>query len=159
MSKISQFVVGVSSFFGIMFVIILTVLTFVSVIMRYVFNFAVFFTDEISTYLIMGMGFMGMAYTMKRGDHIQVDVILNLLRGKWLRGFNASDFAFLIIYSVIQLFASIMLAWSCFTVGTRATSVLETPLFIPSLIMVIGSLMFLVEVIIEAIQQIYQRKE
>ena len=84
MSKVSKFLNIASSFCGIVFVVILTVLIFVSTIGRYVFNLAFFFTDEIATYLIMGIGFIGMSYTMKRGDHIQVDVILNLLRGKWL---------------------------------------------------------------------------
>ena len=159
MSKVSKFLNIASSFCGIVFVVILTVLIFVSTIGRYVFNLAFFFTDEISTYLIMGIGFIGMSYTMKRGDHIQVDVILNLLRGKWLERFKTGDFVLLIIYAVIQFFASIMLVLSCYRVGTKAASVLETPLFIPVSIMAIGSLMFLIEVIIEAIEQIYHRKE
>ena len=50
-------------------VIVMSVLVFINVIARFVFNNSLAFSDEISTYLFVLMSFMGTAIAARRGAH------------------------------------------------------------------------------------------
>ena len=42
-------------------------------------------TDAYAGYLMAGAGFLALAHTLKRGEHIRVTLLLSALRGKALR--------------------------------------------------------------------------
>ncbi|MFC1971253.1 TRAP transporter small permease [Chloroflexota bacterium] len=155
MSRFSKIISVISFVCGITAVTILAVMVFISVVMRYLFNAPLFFVDEIATYLVMAIGFLGFAYTMKAGGHIRVEVILNRLPATAQRGVQTIDFIFLFLFAMILLFGSIILTLGYYKVGTLAATVLETPLFIPAICMIIGSALLFIEIII----QIYSRRK
>lgn len=60
----------------------MTLLTFVQVVMRYVFNSGFTWAVELTTVLFAGMIFIGISYGVRVGAHIGVDVLVKLLPPK-----------------------------------------------------------------------------
>ena len=149
MVKISRLTNIVSFVGGVIAVAILTVMVFIAVVMRYLFNAPLFYADEIATYLIMAIGFLGFAYTMKSGGHIRVEVLYNLFPTNVQRFVQIVAYVLLFIFTVILLASSILLVLDYYKMGTSAETVLMTPLFLPALLMVIGSVLLLVNLIAE----------
>ena len=61
------------------FMIIITILTFYQVVMRYVFNQAPSWSEELVRFLFIWCSFVGAAIGIKEHIHIGVDVFVNLL--------------------------------------------------------------------------------
>lgn len=149
MVKIGRLTNIVSFVGGGIAVAILTVMVFIAVVMRYLFNAPLSYADEISTYLIMAIGFLGFAYTMKSGGHIRVEVLYNLFPTNVQRFVRIVAYVLLFIFTVILLASSILLVLDYYRTGTSAETVLMTPLFFPASLMVIGSVLLLVNLIAE----------
>jgi len=83
--------------------------------------------------------FLGLAYTLKRGAHIRVSLLLSRLRGRvarafelWCSGFGAAAMGFLTWHTVLMVHDS----WRF---GEISPGLLAIPFWIPQLGMVIGA--------------------
>ncbi len=63
-------------------VIVMSVLVFINVIARFVFNNSLAFSDEISTYLFVLMSFMGTAIAARRGAHLGLSILTDRVSPK-----------------------------------------------------------------------------
>ncbi len=63
-------------------VITMSILVFINVIFRFVFNNSLAFSDEISTYLFVLMSFMGTAVAARRGAHLGLSIITDKVNPK-----------------------------------------------------------------------------
>lgn len=63
-------------------VIVMSVLVFINVIARFVFNNSLAFSDEISTYLFVLMSFMGTAIAARRGAHLGLSIVTDRVSPK-----------------------------------------------------------------------------
>ena len=63
-------------------VILMSVLVFMNVIARFVFNHSLAFSDEISTYLFVLMSFMGTAIAARRGAHLGLSIVTDKVSPK-----------------------------------------------------------------------------
>ena len=61
---------------------VMTLITFVQVIMRYVFNDSILWGIEASTYVFGWLVLIGISYGVKAGSHIGVDALVNVLPGR-----------------------------------------------------------------------------
>jgi hypothetical protein len=68
-----------------LFMVGLLVMVLLSVCGRQ-FNFYVPGTDAYAGYLMAASGFLALAHTLKRGEHIRVTLILSALSGRWKKG-------------------------------------------------------------------------
>ena len=84
----------------------MTLLTFVQVILRYVFNSGLMWAIEGTTYLFAWMVLIGISYGVKAGSHIGVDALVNLLpkQGKQVAGVIAGLLS--ILYAILLLIGS-----------------------------------------------------
>lgn len=57
----------------------MTILTFVQVVLRYVFNSGLFWALEATTYMFGWLVLFGMSYGVKVGSHIGVDLLVKML--------------------------------------------------------------------------------
>ncbi len=63
-----------------------TLLSFVEVVLRYGFQTSIIWSSELVIVSIIWAVFIGLPVTLRKGGHIKVDVVVNLLSGK-KRGF------------------------------------------------------------------------
>lgn len=85
---------------------VMTLITFVQVILRYVFNSSILWGIEASTYVFGWLVLIGISYGVKAGSHIGVDALVNLLptRGKQAAGVIAGLLC--IMYATFMLVGS-----------------------------------------------------
>ncbi|MEK7879914.1 MAG: TRAP transporter small permease [candidate division NC10 bacterium] len=119
--------------------VLLTALIAIAVISRRVFNSPLLITEEIAGYMMVAIVFLGLAYTMKMDGHVRADILLSHLPRRAHRALET-------LATVIALgFAGVLVAgtWRLFSEfysqGTRSFHYLQTPLWIPGSLLVIGA--------------------
>ena len=75
---VAAFTHGLSAV-GVVCVVAMMVLTTADVVARYVFNSPTMWADEMASYLLIAIVFLGLAQNLRTDGHIRIDVITNLL--------------------------------------------------------------------------------
>jgi TRAP-type C4-dicarboxylate transport system permease small subunit len=101
-------------------------------------------TDAYAGYLMAGAGFLALAHTLKRGEHIRVTLLLNGLRGGARRALEVWALAAATALAGLFAFYSVRLAWQSRLFNDISTANDATPLWIPQLTMAVGALVLLV---------------
>lgn len=108
-------------------------------------------TDAYAGYLMAGSGFLALAHTLKRGEHIRVTLLLSRLTGAWRRGLELWSLAAAVVLSALFAFYSARLAWQSHQFHDISTANDATPLWIPQLGMVVGTMILCVAFIDELV--------
>ncbi|MCB1996221.1 MAG: TRAP transporter small permease [Burkholderiaceae bacterium] len=118
-------------------------------------NFHVPGTDAYAGYLMAACGFLALAHTFKRGEHIRVTLILLRLQGRARRAMELWALAAGTLLAGLAAFYAVRLSWQSHLFHDISTSNDATPLWIPQLSMAAGSLILLVafidELVLEAL--------
>jgi len=106
-------------------------------------------TDAYAGYLMAGAGFLALAHTLKRGEHIRVTLLLSALSGSTRRGLELwALFAASLLAWLFAIYAC-KLSWQSYTFNDVSTGNDATPLWIPQLSMALGTLVLAVAFIDE----------
>ena len=137
--------------------VVLLAMVLLSIVSRQV-GFNVPGVDAYAGYMMAGAGFLALAHTLKRGEHIRVTLLLSALHGKWRRAFEI--WALTAASMLAALFAaySCKLAWQSYTFHDISTSNDATPLWLPELAMALGSVVFAIAFIDELVLEIRGRR-
>lgn len=108
-------------------------------------------TDAYAGYLMAGAGFLALAHTLKRGEHIRVTVLLNALRGRWRRGFELWALAAGTFLAGLFAWYSCRLAWQSHAYHDVSTGIDATPLWIPQLAMAAGTVILTIAFVDELV--------
>ena len=103
--------------FGVMFVLI-----FGQIVLRSVFNAPTIWSEELARYIFIWVCFLGWIIAARRGTHLGVDVLLQLLPSPAQRVFHAC------IAVATLIFAGVLL-WTGFSVVVTNTDVETVTLF------------------------------
>ncbi len=110
-------------------------------------------TDAYAGYFMAASGFLALAHTLKRGEHIRVTLLLGALMGGWKKGLELWALGFASLLSAMFAFYSCKLAWQSNSFHDISTANDATPLWIPQLGMALGTLIlaiaFLDELVLE----------
>ena len=100
--------------------------------------------DAYASYLMAGAGFLALAHTLKRGEHIRVTLVLQTLppaAQRWLERWAMAAAALL---ALLFAWYSVRLAWQSFDFHDISTGNDATPLWMPQLSMALGAIVFAV---------------
>jgi TRAP-type C4-dicarboxylate transport system permease small subunit len=119
------------------------VMVLISIVSRQM-GFHVAGTDAYAGYSMAAAGFLALAHTLKKNEHIRVTLILGRLRGKARRGLEI--WAHTVGVALAALFAvySVRLAWVSRQINDISTGNDATPLWIPQIAMAVGSIILLI---------------
>ncbi len=106
-------------------------------------------TDAYAGYLMAASGFLALAHTLKRGEHIRVTLLLARLRGGARRGLEIWALFAATLLAALFAFYSVRLAWQSRQFNDISTSNDATPLWIPQIAMALGTLVLLIAFIDE----------
>lgn len=107
-------------------------------------------TDAYAGYLMAAAGFLALAHTLKRGEHIRVTLLLSH-SGRWRHALELWSLAAAVALSGLAAWFSVRLAWQSHLFNDISTSNDATPLWIPQLAMAGGSLILVVAFIDELV--------
>ena len=96
-------------------------------------------TDAYAGYLMAGAGFLALAHTLKRGEHIRVTLVLGLFKGRARQGMEIFSLVLASLLAGLFAFYSCRLVWQSFEFHDISTSNDATPLWIPQLAMAAGA--------------------
>src|SRR5690349_11963595 len=88
---------------GVVCVVAMMGLTTVDVIARYVFNSPTLWADEVASYLLIAIVFLGLAPNIRQDAHIRIDVITNLVKGRVRVALEVFAYAVGIIFALLLL--------------------------------------------------------
>lgn len=92
--------------FCLLVFVLMSLLTFIQVILRYIFNSSIVFSEELSRYLFVWLTFIGIAYGVKKGSHLSVDVVFNRLKGPVRTAVSVLAMALYISFAVLMVIHS-----------------------------------------------------
>ena len=118
-------------------------------------------TDAYAGYMMAASGFLALAHTLKRGEHIRVTLLLAALKGAQKRALELWALGFASLLSCMFAFYSCRLAWQSHSFHDISTASDATPLWIPQIGMALGTVIlaiaFIDELVLEARGQRVQR--
>ena len=114
--------------------------------------------DAYAGYLMAASGFLAMAHTLKRGEHIRVTLLLNALQGRWKKGMELFALGLAVLLALLFAYYCCKLAWQSHAFNDISTGNDATPLWIPQLTMAWGALIFAVAFVDEAVLEIQNRR-
>jgi TRAP-type C4-dicarboxylate transport system permease small subunit len=102
-------------------------------------NFNVPGTDSYAGYCMAAAGFLALAHTLKRGEHIRVTLILEHLGPQAQRALELWALGVATLLAALFAFYSVRLSWQSWDFHDISTGNDATPLWIPQLTMALGT--------------------
>jgi C4-dicarboxylate transporter, DctQ subunit len=127
-------------------IIFASLLLFVNVVMRYVFNMSIYWAEELVRYLLVWMIFIGASQVTLSGGHVAVDILLRCLpkRAKYFH---------VLVVSIACIVFFILLGYYSLEQALRVKSAhqvspaMEFPMWIAYASMPVGALLMLIRYI------------
>jgi TRAP-type C4-dicarboxylate transport system permease small subunit len=135
------------------FMVGLLVMVLLSVVSR-LLHFHVPGTDAYAGYLMAGAGFLALAHTLKRGEHIRVTLLLSALTGKAKRSLEIWALSAAVALAGLSAFYSCRLAWQSHVFNDISTGNDATRLWIPQLSMALGTVILCIAFIDELVLEL-----
>lgn len=115
----------------------MTMITFTQVIARYVFNYSFVWALELNTVLFAWLIFFGMAYGVRVGAHIGVDVLVKALGPRSARAVSVVAAALCLVYALIFAIGGWTYLQKMISIGIEMQD-LPVPQWVPRLILPVG---------------------
>ena len=135
-----------------LFMLLLLVAVLASVLGRQ-FNFNIRGTDAYAGYMMAAAGFLALAHTLKRGEHIRVTLLLQSLGPRARHALELWSLAAASVLAALVAYYSVRLAWQSHVFNDISTGNDATPLWLPQLAMAVGTtilaIAFLDELVLE----------
>ncbi len=138
---------------GALFMVLLLVMVLLSIVSRQL-HFNVPGIDAYAGYMMAAAGFLALAQTLKKGEHIRVTLLTSALKGGMKRGFEIWALFAAAALALLAAFYSCRLAWQSYAFHDISTSNDATPLWLPQLTMAIGTVVLAIAFIDEFVLEL-----
>ncbi len=115
-------------------------------------------TDAYAGYLMAAAGFLALAHTFKRGEHIRVTLVLGHVGPRTRRALEVWSLAAGTLLAALAAWYAVRLAWQSHLFHDISTGNDATPLWIPQLAMAAGSIVLLVAIVDELVLELRGRR-
>ena len=108
------------------------------VVMRHIFNDPTIWADEVSCYLLVGVTFLGAAYTLSKDGHVRIETLVDRLRPKTRRRLEFITDVLSIFFLVVFTRQAYWLVKDSYVSIKISATLLRTPLYLPQLLLAVG---------------------
>ncbi len=108
------------------------------------FGFHVPGTDAYAGYSMAAAGFLALAHTLKRNEHIRVTLVLGHLGRRGRHALEMWALTAAVVLSGLFAFYAVRLAWVSRAINDISTSSDATPLWIPQVAMALGTVILFI---------------
>lgn len=136
---------------GVLVMVLLTIISRLA-------GFAAPGTDSYAGYAMAGAGFMALASTLKKGEHIRVTLFIGMLRGRAAKVVEVLALAIATVLSAFLAWYSLHLVWQSHEIGDVSMGIDATPLWIPQLSMAAGTVIFFIAFCDELVLELLGRR-
>jgi TRAP-type C4-dicarboxylate transport system permease small subunit len=121
-------------------------------------HFHVAGTDAYAGYLMAAAGFLALAHTLKRGEHIRVTLVVSALSGARRRAMELWALFAASLLALLSAFYACRLAWQSHLFNDVSTGNDATPLWIPQIAFAAGTLILAVAFVDEFVLELRGRR-
>ena len=111
-------------------------------------------TDMYAGYCMAASGFLALAHTLKKGEHIRVTLLLNAVKSNVRRAIEIWALAAAVALSALFAFYSVKLSVNSWQFNDISTGNDATPLWIPQITMGVGAVVLLIAFIDELVLEV-----
>ena len=147
----SAWLAGISMI-GVLVMVLTTILS------RF-FGIAIHGTDAYAGYAMAGAGFLALATTLKHGEHIRVTLIVGALKGKAYKVVEVIALTIATLLSAFLAFYSANLVLESWEINDISMGLDATPLWIPQLVMAVGTFVFFIAFCDELVLELLGKRE
>jgi TRAP-type C4-dicarboxylate transport system permease small subunit len=158
MRKLLEALYGGAAWLAALLMLAVLVMVMLSIISRLA-GFHVPGTDAYAGYAMAGAGFMALAHTLKRAEHIRVTLLITALRGRMRRGLEIWSLVVASLLASLLAFYSCRLVWQSKMFNDISTGNDATPLWIPQLSMALGTVIFAIAFVDETVLELRGRRQ
>ena len=115
------------------------------------FSFYVRGTDAYAGYAMAACAFLALAHTLKHGEHIRVELILQKAGPRVRRALQLWSYAAATLLAALFAAFSVRLAWQSFEFDDISTANDATPLWIPQIAMAAGTIVLFIAFVDELV--------
>jgi len=123
------------------------------------FNFLLPGTDAYAGYSMAAAGFLALAHTLKRNEHIRVTLLLGKLQGGARRSLEIWALSAAVLLSGLFAYYASRLAWQSHAFNDISTSNDATPLWIPQLSMALGTVVLCIAFVDELVMELLGKRQ
>ena len=157
MRRLLDFLYDSAAALAALFMVGLLAMVLLSIISRQ-FSFHVPGTDAYAGYLMAAAGFLALAHTLKRGEHIRVTLLLNFLKGGLKKVFEIWALGVATLLAWLFAVYSCKLAWQSHAFNDISTGSDATPLWLPQLAMAVGTIILAIAFLDELVLEILNKR-
>ena len=158
LNKFNDYLINIGTSIGVIILILVTLMIAAGVFTRWAGG-VLGFVEEYTGYALVFMVYMTLAYSVKRGDHISIDIVANLLPEKTQRMLenivlflSLGTVGILIRYALWLWIKSIMYGW-------KSLTMYPTDLWIPQTFMVLGLIIFFITILLVLVHRFIDLRE
>ncbi len=137
---------------------VMTIIAFVNVVSRYIFSASLSFTDEITTYLFVLLSLLGSAIAAKRGAHLGLTILIDVVSPTVRKILKIIGFVFAVIFSGSIFYYGIFMVQSQIKRG-QVTAGMQWPEWIFGSFVPIGAFFLTVRFIQVLIYEIKNKED
>jgi TRAP-type C4-dicarboxylate transport system permease small subunit len=115
-------------------------------------------SDAYAGYAMAAASFLALAHTLKRGEHIRVNLFLERFKGRLRRPLELWCHAAGTFFCAVLAFFSVRLVWQSHAFNDISQGNDATPLWIPQVAMALGALVLLLAMADELVRVIRRRE-
>jgi len=116
-------------------------------------------TDAYAGYAMAGAGFLALAHTLKQGEHIRVTLIISKLGGAARKAMELWALSVSVLLAGLLTTYAWRLAWQSHQFHDISTSSDATPLWIPQILMGVGTTVLLVALLDEWVLELRGQRQ
>ncbi|HMT64573.1 MAG TPA: TRAP transporter small permease [Ottowia sp.] len=111
-------------------------------------------TDAYAGYSMAAAGFLALAHTLKKNEHIRVTLLIGRLTGGARRGLELWALTAAVLLAGLFAWFSLRLVWQSHQFNDMSTGNDATPLWIPQIAMAVGTVLLFVAFVDEWVQEL-----
>ena len=124
---------------GVVCVVAMMVVVTVEVVWRYLLDSATMWSDEVASYLLIAIVFLGLAQDLRQGSHIRIDIITDLVSARMRARLELFAYLVGVVFSCMLTWGVWIRFQNFWMRHTISDSPLMTPLWIPMVPVVLGA--------------------
>lgn len=137
---------------GILVMVLLTILS-------RLIGFSAPGTDAYAGYAMAGAGFMALASTFKKGEHIRVTLLLGALKGAALKVMEVTALGIATLLAGFLAFYSVRLTWQSWEIEDISVGIDATPMWIPQIFMALGTIIFFIALLDDLVLELQGKRQ
>jgi TRAP-type C4-dicarboxylate transport system permease small subunit len=138
--------------------IALVLLILTEIFIRYFFDLSTMIADEYSGYLYLASIFLGLAYAFEQNAHIRINIITSKLTLKTNNIIDVIAGVITILVLLFVVYRTILFAWDAYELEMLSEAVSETPLYLTQIVMPIGTVLFVLSVLVFVLKKLHDIK-